>query len=648
MTWSLLFAMLACSGDDPSTVEEPLNTVRSGCDPLDPSKCAFPFPSSYHLAADSATETGFRVAYGPEALPITGEGLPMAPTYWNEKDGYSINSTLMFFFEDASDDGLTDAFSLEQFDAPDAKTVLVDVTTGTPVPHWAELDSTAGEDAQRVTLIRPAVPLEYDHHYAVGVRGMVTHSGTPIPPSPGFLSLRDSQFSGEIDIEDRRERFDATVFPALAAQGFARDDLQLAWDFHTISRESSIGRMVWMKDDALERVGPMGPAYTIVEQIDEDCTDPDQTIGRTLELEVSAPLYTEVDGPDTFLTRDEAGAPFYNGDTTFGVVVRIPCSVLTDPRPARVVQYGHGLLGDRGEAYAGWLGQFAHDSGYVVVAANWTGMSAQDIIPILGMMSLDPGRFALIPERSMQGMVQQLLVMPLVNGALKDDPALRVDGVSLIDPTRASYYGNSQGGIMGAPLMSLSNTLQEGVLGVSGVNYGLLLTRSSDFDLYSTIFQQTYEDDRDIALVVQGLAQQVWDESEGAGYLHTLTRDPLPGMQPNQVLIHNAIGDNQVTTLAGHIQARAYDAVLVGPATRPVWGLEETTTEHVGSALVEWHYADVPDEPVGNVPPAGPDPHECPRREPQGQEQVRIFFEEGRIVPACDGVCSSTVAEVCP
>lgn len=122
-----------------------------------------------------------------------------------------------------------------------------------------------------------------------------------------------------------------------------------------------------------------------------------------------------------------------------------------------------------------------------------------------------------------------------------------------------------------------------------------------------------------------------------------------------------AIYDNQVTTLGAHYQARAYDAKLLAPATRPVWGVEEVTATEddplVGSALVEWRYTDLPGEPVEALPPSSEDPayedqsldpHECPRRQPEAQEQVRHFLETGEIIQTCDGVCESTKAAICP
>lgn len=70
---------------------------------------------------------------------------------------------------------------------------------------------------------------------------------------------------------------------------------------------------------------------------------------------------------------------------------------------------------------------------------------------------------------------------------------------------------------------------------------------------------------------------------------------------------------------------------------REVWGLQSAATVSEGSALVEWEYG--LEEPVLNLPPTGEDPHESPRRELAGQQQIAWFFETGEIKNFCEGEC---------
>jgi hypothetical protein len=112
-------------------------------------------------------------------------------------------------------------------------------------------------------------------------------------------------------------------------------------------------------------------------------------------------------------------------------------------------------------------------------------------------------------------------------------------------------------------------------------------------------------------------------------------------MGDKKVLIQVGIGDAQVTTLGAHISARAFGASTVAPETRPIWGVDEAQPGFEGSAIVEWLYDDVPDEPVEAVPPgAETDPHECPRRSPAGQLQIVDFIETGVVNQYCEGICT--------
>ena len=52
----------------------------------------------------------------------------------------------------------------------------------------------------------------------------------------------------------------------------------------------------------------------------------------------------------------------------------------------------------------------------------------------------------------------------------------------MFDGTQRLFYdGNSQGGIIGGALIAVEPDLDRGVLGVPGMNYSTLLTRSTDF-----------------------------------------------------------------------------------------------------------------------------------------------------------------------
>ena len=118
-----------------------------------------------------------------------------------------------------------------------------------------------------------------------------------------------------------------------------------------------------------------------------------------------------------------------------------------------------------------------------------------------------------------------------------------------------------------------------------------------------------------------------------------MTEEPLTGAPVHQILLQDAIGDHQVTTLGAANLARAYGAPLIETPVREVWGLETKPSGYVGSALVEYDHGQPP-IPDTNVPPTeGEDTHESTRRTLEAQDQLWHFLTTGEVVNYCDGAC---------
>lgn len=651
-----LMAVLSCTKSDSDATE----WERGSCNPVDPALCALPYPSSFYLKT-AETPTGFQVDYAADSLPLNRDGVQVVPTYWNEKDGFSTMGPFMTYFADLSLDGVVGHNNIADYAAADAKIILLDTVTGQRVPAWAEVDMTAEDPGQRLLQIWPDTALEFDRTYIVAVRGTTTNAGAAVAPSAAFAALRDGTATEDGGIEIQRAHYDEEIFPKLETAGIARADLQIAWDFHTVSRQTSLGRMEFIRDDGLPRVDA-GLTYTIKSVVDHstegdtdhDC-DAGAQIARDILVRVDIPNYMEDPTPNHMLTRDDAGMPFYNGTMESTYLVRIPCSIAEDPKPSYVLSYGHGLLGNKDEAYTGWLSEFANKNGWIIIAHDWLGMSGEDYAAIALTMVNDPGRFAIIPERSHQGFFSAMAGLRFLNEQLLNDDVMKfadANGtmVSVVDPERHGYYGISQGGIMGGALLTMSPDLDRGVLGVPGSPYSMLLSRSRDFDPFFDILKAKFPDHRDTTMLI-GMFEALWEPAESGGWLWSLHRDVQPGYEGKRVLLQDAIGDAQVTTLGAHFMARAYGAKTITPVARELWGIESTTAPYEGNGLVEFLYSDAPpalSEPETNIPPRDtPDPHECQRREPAGQEQIKIFLETGVIEQTCDGICGSSVAETC-
>ncbi len=633
----MLLAACAQDGDDSGgTAVAP--RAYSDCDPISYDYCSLPYPSSFYEREDSTTPTGVRVHLGATTLPADRHGNQPDPWAWNELDGFSPMGPILVHLPDMVLDGIPSHDDIDASLAADAKIVLLDADTGAVMPYWAELDvSGLVEPGRNFLMIRPAIPLLNSHRYIVAVRGVVDGAGAVVAASEGFAALRDDTPTDNWDIEGRRPLYD-TIFGSLEAAGWTRSDIQVAWDFHVGSVEGITGRMVSMRDDMYARVGKAGPAYTITSVEDEWDAD----IYRRVKGTMSVPNYMENDESGSVLTRDDAFMPMYNGQTEVEFEILIPRTAFENPRPLPTVEYGHGLLGSHDEVEGGYLRSMANREGFILYAVDWKGMAEDDYDSVVLMIALGLDRFAIIPERSLQGFVEFAAATRMMNGAIGSDPALtvgEVDGapVSGIDVTQSYYYGNSQGGIYGGAYLTYQPEIQRGVLGVPGGPYSLLLSRSSDFTQFFILFQAEYPDQRDITMWM-ALMQNLWDRSDPGGLLRQFNQEPLDGVA-HQALLQDAIGDWQVTTLGAHNMARAYGAVLIEPAYQDVWGLETVSAPHAGSALVEFDTRQ-PEVPFENVPPTeGEDPHSEPRNSLAGQEQLWHFLTTGEVIHTCDGVC---------
>ena len=561
------------------------------CDPLVPEICGFPFPSDAYTIEDETSPTGLRVRFGPGLM----RGSSAAA--WDKSDGFSTGNALMTYFDGGAGFGETPVGAVGHIDdglGADSAIVVIEADTGDRVPYYADFDPLGKPTHQSLLLIRPIVRLKDATRYIVGVRGVRDAGGALVPASPAFAALRDgTPFTDDPSVDARRPRYD-DIFGKLSAAGMPRASLQMAWDFTTASDENNWTWLVHMRDDALSRVGPSGPAYTIGEVNDntngttDDDWNPD-TIAFRINGTMTVPLYMTGAGPNSDLVFGPDGLPMVNPAQPTAEVpfeVLIPKSALD--APGGLIEYGHGLFGSRSQIENGNFRTFINKNDYVFFGVDLWGMAESDTAAvgfILGTGNL--GRISTMFDRLHQGFVNELLVMRMMKTGFANDPTYG----KYIDPSRAYYYGISQGGIQGAVFMALSTDIERGVLEVMGQPYSLLVFRSKDFDPFLEILHTAFPDPRVDHLAV-GLVQMLWDRVEPNGYSQHIVRDPLPGTEAKEALLRAALGDHQVNNIGAHIIARTMQLphVDTGIAPHDIFGLTTVTAPLAESAYLEYGF----------------------------------------------------------
>jgi hypothetical protein len=633
--------------------------LASDCDPIG-GFCGFPFPSNVYLTDDPTGKNPSkkRVEFGPKTLPfniVTKANID--PAYFYGLDGFSPASAAMTYLPGATAAGLATPLDIPSTLDSNSPTLILDVKTGKLVPHWVDIDQQTDQDSERAIMLHPAVLLTNDARYIVAIRNVRDANGTAIPPNDAWKALRDGTDSPDASVQSRRCLYQ-DIFAALAKAGVKKDDLQIAWDFTVGSRKSITGPLLAVRDAALAVVGADGPAFALKPGSVEENPNPD--IMRRMVLTMKAPLYmtsvTYTPGamppePVPHLQWDASGNPQQNGTMDVDVLVQIPNSVKTVAEGHGLLQNGHGLFGSKGEGQNGYMARAANGWHWIGFGVDFYGFAGDDAFIALEALQSRPELFTGFYDRQIQGHVNQLVAMRLMMGAVaksgvRDETGTLILDPKWIDPTIRAYRGDSQGGIMGGTYMSISTDVTRGYLGEYGTPYSVLLNRSTDATGYNQLLKGSYLDGRNVQ-IMWGLIQIRWDRSEPSGFVPFMTENTLPGTLPHHVLMHDALGDHQVTTAGAHIMARAVGAKLLKsndpaqPVVRDVFGLEQASAPlQDQSAIVEWDFG-LPPEVLTNQPSAsGCDPHDRVRDTTPAYEQQDKFFRTGTIDWFCDGICN--------
>jgi hypothetical protein len=414
------------------------------------------------------------------------------------------------------------------------------------------------------------------------------------------------------------------------------------------------------------RVKGASPRFTI--DTVTDFTPAEQPhVARRVEGHVTVPCYLDQPGcpPGSRFRLGPDGLPERIPGNTYeaAFICNIPRAA-GPATPARPSLYGHGLFGDAGEVRADNVEQLGDENNVMVCAADWIGMSENDLGNALGIL-LDLSRFPSLADRLQQGFLDFVFIgrAMIHPQGFASHPAFRRDGRPLVDTRRLFYYGNSQGGIAGGALTAVAPDFDRSVLYVGAMNYSLLVTRSVDFDPFAAVLDQSYPGKLERPLLLS-LIQMLWDRGEPNGYAWHMTDDPLPNTPRHKVLQILSFGDHQVSNLATEIQARTLGSRLRLPAVDP--GRHTDRSPYFGirpidrfpykgdASLVVWDIGPLrppgcgaagapeclgtPPPPITNTAPRiGVDPHDLViESEASVRRQIAEFLRiDGRLIDVC-------------
>jgi hypothetical protein len=679
-------------------------TNPQACDPVDPAQCMLPYPNDWFTRPDPSSRTGRRLDLTLLGMPHNVAGKPIEPQEWNRSDGFSAGAQILTLVpgmtrnSDVAASGMPPVTDLAANDTlTDPGVLLLDTATMQPVPVWVEVDQYTDESGpvqtgtvQQDLMVHPAVNLTDGHHYIVALRHVVTDSGTLAQPSAAFERYRDHMAPSS----DPRTTHYEHIFQTLQRAGWKRSSLYLAWDFTTASTQNVTGRLLAIRDDALAQLHGGAPQFTV----DSVTNDPNTKVARRIEGHFTVPCYIfptcdppqkcsgvtnglvdDCPTPGQFLldpTNPDATPTQTAGQTySANFICNAGRTAFEAHQTMRPVEYGHGLFGGAGEVNSDPQVTMANEHAMMYCATDWFGMASADV-PNAVIALADLSRFPLLTDRVQQGELNFLYLQRLMVSAqgFSSNPAFQfADGTSFIDTTAPYYDGNSQGGIFGGTVCAVSVDVRRCVLGVPGMDYSILLPRSSDYVAthhvsqidptklpsdptgqigYSNLLDTAYPDQSQRILILD-LIQTLWDRSDPDGYASHM-RSGLPNTPAHEVLLQVAYGDHQVANITAEDEARTIGAAGVypplvsqryGPYHDVFWNIPAIgsfpysgsaitlfDTGPVGADAACGHNGTDPPPPSDTPDRAGEDPHEAPRRAHYGQQQKSDFLQPNGMV----------------
>lgn len=320
------------------------SSIPDECNPLGGTHCLMPWPSSTFLEADVTTNTGFRLALPPEAMPVNIDEIPVDPTTWNRYDGFSVAGAIIAAFPNGvSSTGLPGHADIAASLAADSPILLVNAETGHQPIFFAEIDANAKPE-EAALLIRPLERLEPGSRYVVGLRNTLRDStGNPLERPAAFEALVTGGSFGHPRFAELEARA-PNVFSTLENAGASRDQLVLAWDFVTASDEGLTRDLLTMRAAALPVIGDAGANLDF--EMEETPGDPVLTHKIYVGTHDAPNFLSDGESDASILLRDAGDLPRLEGtyDANFALVLPKCLETVQLPRP--VVVFGHGLFGN--------------------------------------------------------------------------------------------------------------------------------------------------------------------------------------------------------------------------------------------------------------------------------------------------------------
>jgi hypothetical protein len=640
-------ALGAC-GDSLPGDTDPILDVAEECNPLGGAGCLAPWPSSVYLRDDPTSPTGVRMDLAPGAFPKTTQQLELDVARVNQRTGFSPATQIVTAFAGGVDpDNLPFWTDYGASLADGSPTVLLDMSTGQRVAHFAEIDvnHTLPDRSTQALYLRPATRLRGSTRYAVGIRRSLKRAdGGELESPPGFALIRDGEPTDHARLERVRVRTQEAI-AALATAGIPASDLVIAWDFVTADDASVTADTLGARDAALAAMGERGAGIAYSVTRDDPTVNDDPRVARRVLFDFQPP--SVLTGAGGGLARGSDGRPVVQGTLRARGVALVP--VCTTPRAAGekmpFLLFGHGFFGDLDEPQDRYARRLAADLCMVVIATEWRGMAGRDLD--MAALALSDANYGFsFGEQLIQGIVDFIALGQLARGRLATE-LLVAGGEPVADAERIYLLGISQGAILGSTMFAYDPTITRAVQHVGGAQWSLLFERSLHWGYFSLILNGAYQQQIEIVLVEQFM-QMIFDATDPVHVSPAALAGGVAGTPPKQWLLQESDSDPAVSNLSVELQARTMGLPIVAPPLRVPYGVSEVAGP-VASGLALFTERPQPPRSATNANEETPGnvAHTQLRRRRAVVDQMRHFFTTGEVIAACGGAVCDCAAGAC-
>lgn len=643
--------LLACKPAPP-----PLQ-IPDGCQPLlDKVDCLLPYPSDFFLTTDTATASGKSLVIPAEAQLKAHDGKVIDFTKVAPADGFSRVSPIVFMFP--FDPGANGTVKLEDdpdrsLDPSTSNTLLVNETTGQPVPHFVDIDPRATDGKRRAITIHPYLAMDEKTRYAVFVHGFTNVDGAPLPAPEPFRRIRDDDTGGQKLLEPMKKAWQDRLEPLAKKLKLDPKQVELAWEFTTGSQDQATHDMLKVRELAMAWAGSHTPQVSITSVETDPPEYPEEW--RVIRGSVTGPLYLDTPAPGGRLFRDQ-GEVADHGTCTFDFVATVPISVRDRFERGGTLQYGHGFFGTLDEVTGGSTRTIGANTGRVMIGIDWWGMSTPDLGVFGQDATSNPTLLGTLPDRVHQAMANWIVMSKAIESVLPTLPEFRRPqsgegvvvqnavsnaGNPVLDGDPSAFLGISEGHLLGATQCTLNPRITRCSLMMGGAGFTHLMMRAAPFSSLFSLLEIELPDALDQQKFI-ALFQQPLDKIDGATWAQYTLTSELPGSPnpPRHVLLQMGLGDTEVPNLGTFMHARLLHIPVLQPSPASPYLLERANGP-VDSALEIADYGintaalyRVPDFPMMDTPV-----HEDLRQRATTQQQLQHFWDTGEVQHYCNGVC---------